>query len=141
MKKHIAFTSLSLAAVSLASASLLLPAAAASGPVGAWRIEDGTAIVDIRPCGTDLCGYVASAKDSESSAGEQVFYNMKPDGQVWSGTIVDIQDGQRYNGKISLVSDRTLKVEGCVMGGMFCGGQEWSRVDAPELRQSLHSMR
>ena len=36
------------------------PAWASPGPVGEWRIADGDAIVAIRPCGNDLCGYVAS---------------------------------------------------------------------------------
>ena len=32
-----------------------------------------------------------------------------------------------------MVNDNTLRVEGCVMGGIFCGGQRWTRVaSAPE---------
>ena len=27
-----------------------------------------------------------------------------------------------------MVSDNTLRVEGCVLGGVFCGGQRWTRV-------------
>jgi uncharacterized protein (DUF2147 family) len=29
---------------------------------------------------------------------------------------------------MSLQSSETLKIEGCVLGGMICGGQHWSRV-------------
>ncbi len=53
---------------------------------------------------------------------------MRPQGDRWTGTIVDVSDGQRYSGHISLVSESTLKVEGCAMGGMFCGSQNWSRA-------------
>ncbi|HEY1736144.1 MAG TPA: DUF2147 domain-containing protein [Methylovirgula sp.] len=115
---------------SLSVASVIIPAApawASPGPVGQWRIADGNAIVDIRPCGTDLCGYVASDTSQDSNVGQQVF-NMRPDGEKWTGMITDLTSGQRYAGHIALVDEARLKVEGCIMGGFFCGGQQWSRV-------------
>jgi uncharacterized protein (DUF2147 family) len=103
-------------------------AVALPGPVGDWRIADGSAVVNIRPCGENLCGFVAPTKDSDPSAGKQVFFDMKPEGAEWSRTILNVKDGERYAGHISLISERTLKVEGCVLGGLLCGGQQWSRV-------------
>lgn len=119
-----------LATLSMASA-LALPVAAwaTQGPVGAWRVADGNAVVDIRPCGDDLCGFVASDKTGDASIGRQVFIDMRPEGDDWSGTIVDVTNGQRYAGKISLLDDNRLRVEGCIMGGFICGGQQWSRVN------------
>ncbi len=103
------------------------PAWASPGPVGEWRIADGNAIVAIKPCGNDLCGYVASDMKQNSSVGQQVL-NMRPDGGEWTGTITDVTSGQRYSGHIALIDEARLKVEGCVIGGFFCGGQEWARV-------------
>lgn len=123
MKLNSTLTSLSIASILAAAA----PAWASLGPVGEWRIADGNAIVDIRPCGIDLCGYVASDANKDSNVGQQVF-TMRPDGENWSGTIVDLTSGQRYSGHIALIDEAQLKVEGCIMGGFFCGGQEWSRV-------------
>ncbi|HEY5226204.1 MAG TPA: DUF2147 domain-containing protein [Methylovirgula sp.] len=124
MKIHSALALLSMtSALAFSTSAFALP-----GPVGEWLIADGSAIVNIRPCGDNLCGFVASRKDSESSVGQQVFFDMKPEGGQWSGTIVNVKDGEHYAGHISLVSDTTLKVEGCVLGGIFCGGQQWSRV-------------
>ncbi len=124
MKIHSALAPLSMMSILALSASAI----AFPSPVGEWRTADGSATFNIRPCGENLCGYVASGTDSKSFVGRQVFFNMKPDGRQWDGTIVDITDGEQYAGHISLISDGTLKVEGCVMGGMFCGGQQWSRV-------------
>jgi len=120
-----------LAIMSMASALALpvAPAWATPGPVGAWRIANGNAVVDIRPCGENLCGFVASDKDGDSFVGQQVFIDMRPEGDDWSGTIVDLASGQRYAGKISLLDDKKLNVEGCILGGFICGGQQWSRVD------------
>lgn len=112
-----------------ASALVIFSSAAAlasPGPVGHWRVADGKAIIEIRPCGENLCGFVASGGEA---VGKQIFFNMKQEGDEWSGTIVDVTDGQHYSGHISLVSDSTLKVEGCAMGGLFCGDQKWSRVE------------
>jgi uncharacterized protein (DUF2147 family) len=117
---------MSLALAMLVSANL---ASASTGPVGEWRVADGSATVNVRSCGSSLCGYVATATSHQATTvGRQVFFNMKPREGQWSGTIVNVIDGQRYAGRISLVGEATLKVEGCVMGGMFCGGQQWSRV-------------
>jgi uncharacterized protein (DUF2147 family) len=126
---HFTRVTMSMALASLYAAGTAWAAAEpVPGPVGIWRIADGSAVVDIRSCGDNLCGYVASTAAPDAPVGQQVFFDMRPEGDQWSGIIVDVSDGQRYTGKISLVSDRTLKVEGCVMGGMFCGGQQWSRV-------------
>jgi uncharacterized protein (DUF2147 family) len=92
---------------------------AAAGPVGLWRVADGTAQVHLMPYPGALCGSVR---------GKQVLINMKPDGaNVWAGTIIDVRDGTQYAGKISMQGE-SLRVEGCVMGGALCGGQTWTRV-------------
>src|SRR5579862_6683631 len=103
-------------------------ARASVGPVGEWKIADGSANVAIRPCGPSLCGFVSWAKDSADAVGRQVMLNMKPQGHLWFGTVVNVIDGQRYTAQMSLLGERTLKVEGCVEGGSVCGGQQWARV-------------
>ncbi len=101
---------------------------AMSGPVGEWRIADGTANVSIRPCGVNLCGFVSWSKEGDNVVGKEVLISMRPNGAIWSGTVVNVRDGQKYMARMSLQDDQTLKVEGCVMGGMICGGQQWARV-------------
>jgi uncharacterized protein (DUF2147 family) len=108
-----------------------LCAPALAGPAGEWRIADGAANVSIRPCGHDLCGhdlcgYVSWAKDADMT-GKPVLL-MKPNGAVWSGSVVNARDGQTYQGRIFLRGNEVLKVEGCILGGMIRGGQQWSRL-------------
>ena len=92
---------------------------AGAGPVGVWRVADGSAQVHLMLCHGALCGSVK---------GKQVLINMKPNGaNLWAGTIVDVRDGTQYAGKISMEGE-SLRVEGCVMGGALCGGQTWTRV-------------
>jgi uncharacterized protein (DUF2147 family) len=101
-----------------------------AAPVGEWQIADGTANVAIRPCGPDLCGFVTWSKNAANVIGREVLIDMKPNGDLWSGTVVNAVDGMRYDARMSLVSDDVLKIQGCVLGGIFCGGQQWSRVKA-----------
>jgi uncharacterized protein (DUF2147 family) len=55
--------------------------------------------------------------------------NMRPaKDHKWSGRILDPNTGSTYDSTIALKGD-TLRVQGCAFGGMFCGGQTWTRVD------------
>lgn len=126
LKTPITRASLTAAAAALMSTAL---ASASAGPVGEWRTADGTTTVAIRPCGHYLCGFIASTTTPQDpTIGRQIFYNMQPRGEQWSGTIVDIVVGQRYSGHISLIGEGTLKVEGCLIGGVLCGSENWRRV-------------
>lgn len=128
-----ALTLIGAAALAL-TASMRFAAASDAGPLGEWQVADGNAHVAIRPCGRDLCGFISWTKDPGGSLGREILINMKPEGSLWSGTVLDVQDGQKYDARISLVSDNVLKIEGCAMGGMFCGDQQWSRVNGVDER-------
>jgi uncharacterized protein (DUF2147 family) len=118
----------------MATSAASATASDTSAPVGEWLIADGTANVAIRPCGPDLCGFVTWSKNAANIVGAEVLINMRPDGDLWSGTVVNALDGQKYDARMSLVSDSVLKIQGCAFGGMFCGDQQWSRVKTSSSR-------
>jgi uncharacterized protein (DUF2147 family) len=106
------------------------PAAAhdANSPVGVWLTEESEGKVRIEPCGANLCGYSVDAKSNQNA--EQVLLNMKPGkDQKWSGRILDPNTGSTYDSTIGLIGANALRVQGCAFGGMFCGGQTWTRVN------------
>ncbi|MGX4804717.1 DUF2147 domain-containing protein [Bradyrhizobium guangdongense] len=108
------------------------PAAAATrdlnSPLGVWLTEEKEGKVRIEQCGTNLCGYSVDSKTNQN--GEQVLINMKPGrDQKWSGRILDPNSGSTYDSTISLKGTDRLRVQGCAFGGMFCGGQTWTRVN------------
>ena len=99
-----------------------------NSPVGVWLTEEKEGKVRIEQCGVNLCGYSVDAKSNAN--GEQVLINMKPGKeQKWSGRILDPNTGSTYDSTIALKGPDTLRVQGCAFGGMFCGGQTWSRVN------------
>jgi uncharacterized protein (DUF2147 family) len=104
------------------------PVQAANSPLGVWLTEEKEGKVRIEQCGASLCGYSVDSKSNEN--GEQVLINMKPGKDAkWSGRILDPNTGSTYDSTIALKGSDTLRVQGCAFGGMFCGGQTWSRVN------------
>src|SRR3954451_16704429 len=103
---------------------VLATVSAAAGPVGLWRVADGTAQVHVMPCHGALCGSVH---------GKQVLINMKPNGtNLWAGTIVDARDGTQHAGKISMQGVAPRR-------GPRDGRRDlrWSDLDARALRLTL----
>ena len=100
----------------------------ANSPLGMWLTEEKEGKVRIEQCGANLCGYSVDSKSNQN--GEQVLINMKPGkDSKWSGRILDPNSGSTYDSTIALKGPDTLRVQGCAFGGMFCGGQTWSRVN------------
>ncbi len=101
---------------------------AANSPLGVWLTEEKEGKVRIEQCGANLCGYSVDAKSNQN--GEKILINMKPGkDSKWSGRIFDPNSGSTYDSTIALKGADTLRVQGCAFGGMFCGGQTWSRVN------------
>jgi hypothetical protein len=99
-------------------------------PLGIWQTEkkDGKeGKVRIEQCGANLCGYSIDKKSNRN--GEQVLINMRPGKDKWTGRIVDPSSGSTYDSTIALKGTDRLRVQGCAFGGMFCGGQTWTRVN------------
>lgn len=102
-------------------------AQAANSPLGVWLTEEKEGKVRIEQCGANLCGYSVDKKSNQN--GEQVLINMKPGKDKWSGRILDPNTGSTYDSTIALKGTETLRVQGCAFGGVFCGGQTWTRVN------------
>ena len=98
-----------------------------NSPIGVWLTEEKEGKVRIEQCGANLCGYSVDAKSNAN--GEPVLINMRPGQGKWSGRILDPNTGSTYDSTIAMKGPDTLRVQGCAFGGMFCGGQTWTRVN------------
>lgn len=128
-----------LTAIALAAA----PAVAATpAPVsGHWITEEGKALVEIGPCGQQICGRIArilkvdptkpttdvlnpnTALRTRPIVGMVFLTGFTPDADRWRGRIYDPQSGKTYRSELIRDGD-TLKVRGCI--GPFCRTQEWT---------------
>ena len=121
------------------------PTTVASGPpspIGEWIPKGGDGRVLIRPCGQALCGYASGADPKDTDRhnpdaskrnrpmnGLPVLIDMKPaKNDRWEGQAYDPTDGKTYSSNISLKSADVLRIEGCVFGGLFCVGEDWTRA-------------
>jgi uncharacterized protein (DUF2147 family) len=138
--------SISFVAFAFAAAlTWLSPSAAyAADPIGEWLIEDADARVRIAPCGVELCGNVAwikegaptvdvnnpdTAKRTRPLLSSGVLLGLKPSGAgQWTGKLYDAKNGRTYTGKLTIVDERHIKVAGCVLGGLICESQTWTRT-------------
>ncbi len=115
-------------------------APALADPVeGIWKTQPGDegsfAHVRIEPCGQKICGYIhrtfdASGKEAKSdNIGKRMIWDMTPRGNgAYAGGKIWAPDRDKtYKSKMQL-SGNNLKVSGCVLGGMICRGQTWTRV-------------
>lgn len=114
----------------------------AADPIGEWMVADGSAQIRMEPCGNALWGVISWARDpgfdsqnpdpakrSRSIIGVPILRNMKQVSQnKWEGEVYNAKNGKMYSANIVLVSDDVLKIEGCVLGGLFCGGENWTRM-------------
>lgn len=98
-----------------------------NSPLGIWLTEEKRGKVRIEQCGANLCGYAVDKTSNQNR--EQILISMKPGKDKWSGQIFDPTSGSTYDSTIALKGADTLRVQGCAFGGMFCGGQTWTRVN------------
>jgi uncharacterized protein (DUF2147 family) len=121
--------------------SMAGPAVAADA-TGEWLVADGTARIRIEPCNNALWGVIAwtktpgkdennpdPAKRDRSVIGLPILLEMKKvEPNRWQGAVYNAENGKTYSSNISLVRADVLRIEGCVFGGLFCGGENWTRV-------------
>lgn len=105
---------------------------------GRWRSPGGNSIIDIAPCGSDLCGTVAWAsekakadarKATDQLVGTQILTKLeqKKPGR-WQGRLYIPDKNMRVTAKIQLAGPQQLKVSGCVV---VCKSETWNRFGDP----------
>ncbi|WP_367715308.1 DUF2147 domain-containing protein [Nitratireductor sp. GISD-1A_MAKvit] len=108
----------------LSSAVLLVAGGMAlADPIeGKWRTESG-ATAQIVACGGSYCITLKSGKH----AGKKIGTFQAAGGSKYTGKITDPANDKTYSGKGTL-SGNSLKMGGCVLGGLICRNQTWSRL-------------
>ncbi|MGO4174857.1 DUF2147 domain-containing protein [Bosea sp. TAF32] len=131
--------------IALAVAALLGALPAGAGPatdvVGRWRDSDGESEIAIARCGAALCGRIVWLKEprfdqfnpdarlrARSLLGIQVLSGFTPggDGKL-VGDGYNPADGKSYRTTMELAAPGTLVVRGCVLGGLICDDDTWTK--------------
>jgi uncharacterized protein (DUF2147 family) len=138
--------------VALGLATVLSGPAFAGDPSGTWLTEGGKSQVRVAHCGEALCGRIQWLKEPTDPAtgkpkrdvrnldpgqrdrpiiGVDILLGMRPEQtpDQWAGDIYNPEDGKTYRAHLIVQDARTLQVKGCVLGGLICKSQSWSRVN------------
>ncbi len=134
MKKNIFLMALVAGLVASPSAAI------AKAPIeGRWVNPKGSVTVRIAACGEGFCGTVidASAKakatarkgGTPSLVGTQVMSDFRPksDG-TYAGRAFDPKRNIRAGATIRMTGSSTLVVRGCLIKGIICKEQRWTKV-------------
>jgi uncharacterized protein (DUF2147 family) len=128
---------------------MVLPLPAhAEDPAGIWLTAEKDAKIQIAKCGAAYCGtivWLAQPIDPDTSKpsldkqnpdpskrkrpimGLPILTGMNPSGpNRWSGPIYNADDGNKYDGHLSVAGPNALKVEGCLFN--VCQAQTWTRT-------------
>ena len=122
-------------------AALAGTGAAARAPLvdGVWSNPKGSVEVRTGACGDRLCGWVVYASpkaqaDAQKAGapplvGTALLRDYRATGSDrWTGQVYIPDRKSSYYSTIQLVDPQTLKVSGCILGGLICKSQLWHRV-------------
>ena len=122
--------------LALGLAMLIAGPTFAADPIeGNWKSApgDGGAFIHVKidSCGAKICGTITKVigKDKATSVGKSIIKDMTPDGggKYSGGTIWAPDKDKTYASKMRL-DGNTLKVSGCIAGGLICRSQTWTRL-------------
>lgn len=107
--------------LTLAATALFAVSASAADPiVGNWRTESGET-ASIAPCGENFCVVLKTG----TYAGKNIGSLINDNGN-YTGKVTDPATDRTYRGKAS-IEGSSMKMSGCVLGGLICQSQTWIR--------------
>ena len=130
---------LALFAIPLIAASTP-PAPAAGGAAGLWTNPHHSVIVRTAPCGGNLCGTIVwasataqqDARDGGSTGqlvGTELLRDFRAESRGrWSGSVFVPDMGRSFDSTIVQQGPNALNIAGCILHGLLCKHQLWTRA-------------
>ena len=124
------------AIAALALASAPAPASAKSPLEGRW--QRGNMVVEIAPCGKELCGTVVKAAPNQQAKakrgsgtdliGARLITDIEPTGRgTYRARVFAADRNMHATGSIRQISADKLEVKGCILA-IFCKSRTYERV-------------
>lgn len=118
----------------LAATLIATPALASNEPLGVWMNDTGRGAIEIKQCGSKLCGHVVWVKDTSDveGCGRQIIGDVASSGGgVWGdGWIYSPERKKNYNVELTPQSDGTLKVKGFAGISFLSKTMIWTKAPA-----------
>lgn len=127
-----------LASLTLASPTL----AQGQDPIGTYLSETGDTRVRIARCGGAYCGTIVAVRGetkdvnnpdpalkTRNLVGVRMISDIRPSGEGFEGSLYNYKDGKTYSGRMSFQGGGAMQLSGCVLGGLICRTQTWTKVN------------
>jgi uncharacterized protein (DUF2147 family) len=114
-------------------------ATGASVPVGVWENPKHTVAVQTELCGSSLCGTIVAAApvavaDARGSGVKQLigtsllrdYRRNGPDS--WRGIVFLPDRGRTFDSRLTVLSPNQVRISGCILRGLLCKSQIWTRI-------------
>lgn len=112
-------------AVSVAIAASATAASAGSAN-GTWLRSNGAHVLAFN-CGGGL-GLKVTKSPEPQKVGKTIMCGAKETSpNKWKGTVLNLDDNQKYSGYVTL-NGSSLTLSGCVLGGIICKNDTWTRL-------------
>ena len=128
------------------------PALAPAGSIqGLWQVEDGSAVIELLPCGEEWCGRIFWSHDLATAPPGEVRDDANPNPSLrhrslcdleiirglkmeavnffGGGTVYNPDDGLTYGAEMRLENNGTLRFRGFLALPILGGSQIWRRPD------------
>ena len=118
-----------IARASFAAAAVftLTTSAFAGSPYGTWLRSNG-AHVKAFECAGGL-GLKVVKSPEPKKVGKTIMCGAKKVSEnKWKGTVLNLDDNQKYSGSVTL-NGGSLTLSGCVLGGIICKDDTWSKIN------------
>lgn len=123
--------------------------AAPQVPTGVWMTEKDKARIEITDCAGAPCGVLVGLKKPDDKDGRPkldednpdpalrtrpligvaLISGMVPDGEDgWRGKVYNPDDGGTYVGRLIVEGPDTLRLKGCIVGGLLCKTETLTRA-------------
>ena len=114
---------------------------------GVWRNPKNSVHLEIKNCGETACGVVIWASErakadarkggSANLVGLRLLRDFAPDKHgAWRGKVFVPDLNMTFSGAAEVLDAKTLRAKGCVLGGIICKSQTWTRVDPASVMAS-----
>lgn len=111
----------------------------AAAPTGRWLTANQQAVIQVSPCGNDICGQIVGLAQASQTptdwqgkpqCGLTIFEtapSTDPSGTTtWQGQILDPRNGNIYQAQIAVDASRHLQLHGYVGLPIFGQTQTWT---------------
>ena len=118
---------------------LLAAPASAQALEGQWTNYKKNVVVAVERCGPAYCGRVVQASErakekarkggTPNLVGTQILTGLKPIGDgKFRGRAFVPKRNIHATATVRQLSDDVMQVQGCVLGGLLCDSERWTRI-------------